>query len=632
MNSPFQKRASEHLITSEAFLPLVSPAPLDYVLNDKSLSNLLDKLVFVLGTPGSGKTTFGRLFEFDSLMTLHNRDKHPSFKTLAASLTRFGVLNEQGPTVLAARITMDSEYREIWELPYDGVIRRRLFLKLLQSRCVLLWCKALEDQGIKQEDVELHILDLSPGALNSIGVTIKRLKEIAVNIETEVYNVIHSLVPKKSENIELALTPYDPLKYLKEFIIKLEGSTRTIALKPMLILDDAHELSAAQFEDVNEYLISRELNVSRWIMTRYDIAISANEWILNHSKDDRPGRQLGRDFQVLLTSQIDHPSQKKSFRSAALDIANRYLMEMPVFVKAQLTRLNVMLLESCKGISPGNLETLRNNIDADVERLRISEERVAKLRALVDDYSSAENESEDVKLAMLRILLHRYSKRTPQQNLFAEIVDVEPNKDLKADSGLMAGAKLHLNHQFGRSYYYGVDVAADGGSGNIEQFLRIADVLVSDLETKLVRRKQNIHLTAEEQHKIITTIASKEIDRWGFPMHREVRQIVNFIGEAALNVSLMPNAYLNHGANAYGVLLKDFEKAVEKNKLLSMALHYGVAYNALTISPGYHCKGEVWTLIQLGGFPIIKHGLPFAKGGFVEGGMQTLIESVKWDQ
>jgi len=632
MNSPFQKRASEHLITSEAFLPLVSPAPLDYVLNDKSLTNLLDKLVFVLGTPGSGKTTFGRLFEFDSLMTLHNRGSHPSFKALSTSLTRFGVLNEHGPTVLAARITMDSEYREIWELPYESLFKRRLFLKLLQSRCVLLWCKALEDQGIKQDDVELHILDLSPGALDSIGTTLKRLKEIAVNVETEVYNVIHSLVPKKPEHIELALAPYDPLKYLKEIIIKLEGSSRPIALKPMLILDDAHELSAAQFDDVNEYLISRELNVSRWIMTRYDIAISANEWILNHSKDDRPGRQLGRDFQVLLTSQIDHPSQKRSFRSAALDIANRYLMEMPVFSKMQQTKLNVMLLEDCKGISSSSLEILKSNIDADIEKLRISEERVTKLREIVSEYSGAEDESEDVKLAMLRILLHRYSKRTPQQNLFAEIVDVEPKKELKADSGLMGGAKLHLHHQFGRPYYYGIEAVADGGSGNIEQFLRIADVLVNDLEAKLIRRKQNINLTAEEQHKIITTIASKEIDRWGYPMHREVRQIVSFIGEAALNASMTPNAYLDHGANAYGVLLNDFEKAVEKNRALSMALHYGVAYNALTISPGYHCKGEVWTLIQLGGFPIIKHGLPFTKGGFVEGGMQTLIDSVKWDQ
>lgn len=629
MNSPFQKRASEHLITSEAFLPLVSPAPLDYVLSDKSLSNLLDKLVFILGTPGSGKTTFGRLFEFDSLMTLHNRRDHPSFKALSVSLSKFGVLNSDGPTVLAARITMDSEYREIWELPYEEVVKRRLFLKLLQSRCVLLWCKALEVEGIQQEGVELQIQSVSPGAMDSIGTDIRKLKEMAVQVETEVYSVIHSLVPRKPETIESSLTPYDPLKYLKEIIINLNGVK--IPLKPMLILDDAHELSADQFSDVNDYLLSRELNVSRWIMTRYDIAISANEWILDHSKADRPGRQFGRDFQVLLTSQID-PSHKRSFRTSALDIANRYLMEMPVFTKGQHTKFNVMLLEDCKGISQSNIEILRSNIEADTDKLRISKDRVAKLEEIISEYSGAESESEDVRLAMLRILLHRYSKRTPQQNLFAEIVDLEPKRELKADSGLMGAAKLHLLHQFGRPYYYGIEAVADGGSGNIEQFLRIADVLVNELEAKLIRRKPNIHLTAEEQHKIITASANKEIDRWGFPMHREVRQIVNFIGEAALNASMVPNAYLDHGANAYGVLLTDFEKVIGKSKQLSMALHYGVAYNALSISPGYHCKNEVWTLIQLGGFPIIKHGLPFTKGGFVEGGMQTLYDAVNWDQ
>lgn len=631
MNSPFQKRASEHLVTSEAFLPLVSPVPLDFVINEKSLTNLLDKLVFVLGTPGSGKTTFGRLFELDSLMTLYNRQTLQSFKPLVSLLSNFGVINENGPTILAARITMDSEYREIWELPYSEQCRKRLFLKLLQSRCVLLWCNALKEQGIEESNVELYIDSLSPAALESIGTDITKLREISVQVETEVYNVIHSLVPRKMEDIEQALTPYDPLKYLKEFIVKLEGAAEPTVFRPMLILDDAHELNATQFNDLNEYLINRELNVSRWIMTRYDVAISANDWILDHSKNDKPGRQLGRDFQVLLTSQID-ASQKRSFRSSALDIANRYLQEMPVFNRAQQVKLQVMLLEDCKGISNSNLEILRNNIDSDVEKLRISKERVSKLNDIVSEYSGAKTESEDVKLAMLRILLHRYAKRTPQQNLFAEAIDVEPSRELKADSGLMAGAKLHLLHQFGRPYYYGIEAVADSGSGNIEQFLRVADELVSDLEAKIIRKKQRINLTAEEQHKIITETAASAIKSWDFPMHREVIQIVDFIGVVSQKASLTPNAYLDHGANAYGVLLSDFEKMIAQNKQLSIALHYGVAYNAITISPAYHCKNDIWTLIGLGGFPIIKHGLSFNKGGFVEGGMQTLFNSVKWDQ
>lgn len=632
MHNPFQKRASEHLVSSEAFLPLVSPVPLDLILNNSNISSLLDKLVYVLGTPGSGKTTFGRLFEFESLMTLHERRQLQALKPMAKVLTDCGVLSTDGPTILAARLPMDTEYREIWELPYEDRIKKELLLKLIQSRCVLIWCDSLASHGVKDEDIQILADQYSPGAMASIGAaSIAKLREVAARVETEVYKVIHTLVPKKLEHVESALSPYDPLSHLKEFSVVLADSSQTISLKPMLIIDDAHELHPGQFSNLSDFLINRDLSTSRWVMTRYDIAITANEWILKHSNSDKAGRQLGRDFQVLLTSQVD-PTQKRVFRSAAQDIANRYLKEMDVFNRAQQTRLDTMLIETCKGISNSNIEILNTKVQSDIATLRISPERVKKLKEIVDEYSGAKNESKDVQLAMLRILLHRYSKRTPQQQLFSEAIDVEPNRELKADAGIMAGAKLHLLHMFERPFYYGIEAVADSGNGNIEQFLRTADELVRDLETKLIRKKQKIHLTAEEQHKIIKDTAIHTMEHWDFPMHRQVIQLVDYIGLKAQDASLVPNAYLDQGANAYGVLRDDFVAMIARHRQLAMAIHYGIAYNAISISPTYHCKNEVWTLIQLGGYPIIKYGLPFNRGGFVEGGMQSLYESVTWNQ
>lgn len=633
MHNPFQKRASEHLVSSEAFLPLVSPVPLDLILNNSNISSLLDKLVFVLGTPGSGKTTFGRMFEFDTLMTLHERKLSPALKPMVKVLTDHEVLSDSGPAILAARLAMDNEYREIWELPYDDRVKKELLLKLIQSRSVLLWCNALASHGIKEDEIEVVTTQYSPGAIEAIGASdIVTLRTVAARVETEVYKVIHSLVPKKLEEIDSALVPYDPLSHLKEFIIKTADAQWPLSLKPMLIVDDAHELHTGQFTELSDYLINRDLSAARWIMTRYDIAITANEWILQHSGGDKPGRQLGRDFQVLLTSHQADPTQKRTFRAAAQDIANRYLKEMDVFNRAQQTRLDVMLLETCKGISNSNLELLNSKIQSDVATLRISAERVAKLNEIVREYSSTKNESPDVSLAMLRILLHRYSKRTPQQQLFSEAIDVEPSRELKADAGIMAGAKLHLMEMFDRPYYYGVDAVADSGNGNIEQFLRTADELVRELEAKLIRKKQKIHLTAEEQHRIIRETAIYTMEHWDFPLHRQVIQLVDFIGNKAKEASLLPNAYLDQGANAYGVLRDDFDSIMTQNRQLAIAIHYGIAYNAISINPGYHCKNQVWTLIQLGGYPIIKYGLPFNRGGFVEGTMKSIYNSVKWDQ
>jgi hypothetical protein len=297
-------------------------------------------------------------------------------------------------------------------------------------------------------------------------------------------------------------------------------------------------------------------------------------------------------------------------------------------MRSRQTKLSALLTDTCKGISPSNVEKLRGKVNADIQSLRITEERAGKLQTLVDSYAGAENEPEDIKLAMLRILLHRYAKRTPQQELFAEIIDAEPKRELSADAGVMSAARLHLMHEFGRPYYYGADMLADSGNGNIEQFLRTADELITTIESKLIRKKQSYLLSAEEQHRLIKDVAIKTIDEWDFPMHKQVRMLIDFIGMKAVEVSVTPNAYLDHGANAYGVLRSDFQKMRVDYPELTTVLHFAAAYNALSIIPSYHCKNEAWTLFQLGGYPIIKYGLPFNKGGFVEGGMRSLFTAI----
>ena len=184
-------------------------------------------------------------------------------------------------------------------------------------------------------------------------------------------------------------------------------------------------------------------------------------------------------------------------------------------------------------------------------------------------------------------------------------------------------------HEYDRPYYYGIDTVADAGNGNIEQFLRIADELVSTIESKLIRSKTQYTLSSEEQHKLIKGVAINAVDQWDFPMRDKVRLLTDYIGKQAADASLQPNAYLDHGANAYGVLQSDFEKMEKVSSAFSQTLHYACAYNALNIISNYHCKNDVWTLFELGTYPIIKHGLSFSKGGFVEGGMNALIAAIE---
>ncbi len=66
------------------------------------------------------------------------------------------------------------------------------------------------------------------------------------------------------------------------------------------------------------------------------------------------------------------------------------------------------------------------------------EQEIAKYLA------GAEESGEDLRLAMLAILMERYAKRIPQRGLFDEANnDAEPNRPLTVDASIADGARIH---------------------------------------------------------------------------------------------------------------------------------------------------------------------------------------------
>ena len=249
---------------------------------------------------------------------------------------------------------------------------------------------------------------------------------------------------------------------------------------------------------------------------------------------------------------------------------------------------------------------------------------------MVAEFLTAKSEtSEDIHLAMVRILLNRYSKRTPQASLFRdELIDAEPSKPLRADLGVYDGACIQLMHEFDRPYYVGFDAISDAASENAETFLRIASHIVVAAENLLIKQKPSA-IPAREQHKLLVERANTIIGSWNFPEHRRVYAIAQWIAERCKQRTLEPNAPLAHGANAYGILQSEFDRIGDDFPFLANVLKYGVAYNALNLVMGYPCKGKVWCLIEIGGTFIVRSGLPFKRGGFVEGTIAELDTEIK---
>src|SRR5687767_14169742 len=98
MNNPFEKRATEYLKHEAAFLAVVSPEPVIHFLKRHAQSNrLYDRLVLMLGAPGSGKTTLARLFDFRSVCTLLQNSSVQSYGPIYAALSDCRAIYNETP-------------------------------------------------------------------------------------------------------------------------------------------------------------------------------------------------------------------------------------------------------------------------------------------------------------------------------------------------------------------------------------------------------------------------------------------------------------------------------------------------------------------------------------------------------
>jgi len=630
MDNPFERRATEQVRNEEAFLALISPDPITTYLGKYGASGqLYDRLVIIVGTPGSGKTTMAKLFEYPMVSALLRHSKSPSHRALLTALAETGCIRDGTPAILAARLSLESDYREIWEFPYGEDFRDGLFKALLQARTVLGWFRHLQRTGVNTADVEVVTTGASHAATEAIGgVTGDSIVRRAQDVESSIYRIVGALLPPNADDLEKAATDaYRPFDVIDRFVVPFGSSQAKIEIRPLVAFDDAHALHPTQFRNLSRWLVRRELRVARWILTRLDV-LPADEAIGvilagNSGEVELPGITTAREItQITLQSTHDRRGQRSLFRRMAKDMANRYLSQMAEFSTRKLVSLDSLLPNEPEHITAAKISDLRSKVDSTQKRLRLTKERRARLLVDVEAYEGT-GLGEDDRLSMLAILMHRYAKRIPQTGLFSENADPDPSRPLAVDSSVFEASRLHLFHSYGRPYYFGIDDLCDASSENAEQFLRLAAILVEAIATRLIRGR-SASLRSDEQDRLLRERAASFIKDWNFPQFDHVRTLVDLIAKQCLTVSLEPNAWIGAGANAYGVLQTEFERISAQEPDLGRTLKYAVAYNAITLVPQYECKNKIWCLLELGGIPKLHYGLTLKRGGFIEGTLSEL--------
>lgn len=623
MTNPFEKRATEYLSEDEAgFLSLVSPEPLGtYLKAHAKAGKLYDKLVCIVGTPGSGKTTMATLVEARMVETVLRETGKQEHREIVKALASCGVVARGRMSVAAVRLPMEGEYRDFWELPYDEALRTKLVLALIQARAVLGVVRNLERHRDRSA-IEFVIRSDSGAALEEIGgISTQGLLERARKVEREVYRVGASLVPPKEEDInEEAVRPFRPFDVIEAVRVRNKDGSSDL-LKLLVILDDAHNLAPKQFELLFRDLARREIRVSRWVMMRLD-GITPEVALIGNQGSDGPEIKVDRDFtDIRLQSSEDLDRSRKAFRSLARSMASRYLRRHTVFERKQWREFDVLLSDAPPRLSDQTLSKMEAEVTRVQRNLNISPARRETLEQEVDRFvksTKLPDTGPEVRLAMLRILLHRYVNKVPQLSLFDADANPEPRGTMTAGAGVYHGARLHLRHEYGRALHYGITALSDASSENAELFLQLAAGLVDRMEAKIINGNQPM-LSAQEQDQILSSRAALIMERWNFPFATQIRSMVTGIAADCIKESRKPNAWLDAGANAIGVPQEEFTAAIRRDRTeIAQVLHYAVAYNALLLRPNYKQGGRIWCLLELGGPAILANSLTLARGGFIE--------------
>ena len=242
-------RSSESIESQLTFLKLFGSGILGVLKDDY----FLNKTVIFRSSPGGGKTSLFRLFSSESLREI---SQHQSlYHELAMSLNEYGVLDENGPTLLGIYLKMTG-YGSILDLDISNEHKRQYLFASIAYRSILkALLGVLTLNGLDVKDLErITISKPIDTVVHSLKLPCngKELYEQASAGEQEINKMITRFDVTLSDDVR-PLLDFEYLKVISPENILLDG--KPVVSKTLIMLDDLHKLRKPQRVDLFNTII-----------------------------------------------------------------------------------------------------------------------------------------------------------------------------------------------------------------------------------------------------------------------------------------------------------------------------------------------------------------------------------------
>ena len=625
VRNAFKLRAADTPVLETAqFLQLYCPLLLGQIQQD-DLN--VPKLLVIRGSPGSGKSSLLRLFEINTLLTVHTRRHLPGDQDLAETLEELGVLAEDGPRVVGIYIQCDSSLRDVAHIDKQDS-SKGLFNALLDARIVgafLRGIKLLQSAGCLElsEDMALEGLppEETPPSMFAQARSLNEIEGICLSIEREFSVMLNSFPGDPLQpNIQPHSRMYSPTYIARQ----LKTSTVLDKLLPIIMLDDVQELYSDQREHLNAEFL-RRTGVSRWLAVRTHV-YGLEELITME------GAQEGREYKEIKLDEIfgRHPSV---FGKFSANVVHRRLQASEHLDQTTVSDFRELLASNNEDIL--SVERATKALESMLEQasgLRVG-------RSLIDDIAKVLKMAKDetptlrdiTELERLLILAQRQSNRM-QLSLFPD--DQVP---IHSDSKTVEASRLFAARRTKSTYYSGFTNLTEAASFNVEQLLwqtsRFADRMVHRAELD-----RSLSLSAKEQEDILRQCADEYFDGIGTRYRRGplIRQLMDNLGRFCEEVTYRSNAPIAPGVSGFSLTRANIfnggmmDSGNPKSILFREVLTNAVAGNVLSVRTVRQGQPGVDNIVfYLNRLLCLKYRLPLNYGGWQHISDRLLVEMME---